>query len=81
MVERVHLPLTDEARAAAKIFREVPVAGSAVVGSAQGKADLLFERGEEWRVVDFNTDRLDGPDSLREHAGSSQSILPASLTS
>lgn len=34
----------------------------------QGKADLLFEREGEWRVVDFKTDRLDGPDSLRKHA-------------
>jgi ATP-dependent exoDNAse (exonuclease V) beta subunit len=31
---------------------------------AQGKADLLFERGGEWRVVEFKTDRLDGPDSV-----------------
>jgi len=29
---------------------------------------LLFERGWERRVVEFKTDRLDGPDSLREYA-------------
>ena len=69
MVERVlRLPLMDEARAATKIFREVPLAGNAGAGRAQGKADLLFERAGEWRVVDFKTDRLDGPDALREHA-------------
>lgn len=58
----------DEARAATKIFREVPLAGNAAAGRAQGKADLLFERGGEWRVVEFKTDRLDGPDALREYA-------------
>ena len=45
MVERVlRLPLMDDARAATKIFREVPLAGNAAAGRAQGKADLLFER-------------------------------------
>ena len=69
MVERVlRLPIMDEARAATKIFREVPLAGNAAAGRAQGKADLLFERGGEWRVVDFKTDRVDGPGALREHA-------------
>lgn len=46
----------------------VPLAGNAAIGRAQGKADLLFERGREWRVVEFKTDRLDGPDSLRVYA-------------
>ncbi len=44
------------------------MAGNAATGRAEGKADLLFERGGEWRVVDFKTDRLDGPDGLREYA-------------
>ncbi len=69
MVERVlRLPLMDEARGATKIFREVPLAGNAAAGRAQGKADLLFERGGEWQVVDFKTDRVEGPESLKEHA-------------
>ena len=69
MVERVlRLPIMDEARAATKIFREVPVAGNAAAGRVQGTADLVFDRGGEWQVVDFKTDRLDGPDALREHA-------------
>ncbi|OFW34759.1 MAG: hypothetical protein A3F70_07240 [Acidobacteria bacterium RIFCSPLOWO2_12_FULL_67_14] len=69
MVERVlRLPLMDDARAATKIFREVPLAGNAAAGRAQGKADLLFERAGEWRIVDFKTDRLDAPDALGEHA-------------
>ncbi len=65
----LRLPLMDEARAATKAFREVPLAGNAVAGRAHGKADLLFERGGQRWVVDFKTDRLDGPGSLREHAG------------
>jgi ATP-dependent exoDNAse (exonuclease V) beta subunit len=57
----------DEARAATKLFREVPLVGSAAAGRDQGKADLVFERGGEWRVVDFKTDRFEGADSLKEH--------------
>lgn len=66
----LRLPLMDEARAVTKAFREVPLAGNAVAGRAQGKADrcLLFERGGQRWVVNFKTDRLDGPGSLREHA-------------
>ena len=48
--------------------REVPLAGNAEAGRAQGKADLVFERGGEWRVVEFKTDRLEGPDALVEYA-------------
>jgi predicted RecB family nuclease len=40
------------------------LAGNAAAGRTQGKADLLFERGGGWRVVEFKPDRLD---SLREH--------------
>jgi len=70
MVERVlRLPLMDEARAATKIFREVPLAGNAMAGGVQGKADLLFERGGEWQVVEFKTDRLGTSDALGAHAG------------
>jgi len=66
MVERVlRLPLMGEARAATQIFREVPLAGNAAAGRAQGKADMVFERGGEWRVVDFKTDRVDGPEASR----------------
>ena len=69
LVERVlRLPLMDDARSATRVFREVPVAGNAAAGRAYGKADLLFERGGAWRVVEFKTDRLDDTDSLREHA-------------
>lgn len=69
MVERVlRLPLMDDARGATKIFREVPLVGSPAAGRAQGKADLLFERGGEWWLVDFKTDRIDSPDALQEHA-------------
>ncbi len=69
LVERVlRLPLMDDARAATRVFREVPVAGTAAAGRHFGKADLLFERGGAWRVVEFKTDRLDDTDSLREHA-------------
>lgn len=46
----------------------MPLAGGAGAGRTQGKADLVFERGGEWLVVDFKTDRLDGPDALQEHA-------------
>jgi ATP-dependent exoDNAse (exonuclease V) beta subunit len=58
----------DDARAATKIFREVPVAGNAEAGRAQGKADLLFERDGKWRVVEFKTDRAEGAEALQEHA-------------
>ena len=69
MIERVlRLPIMDEARAATKIFREVPLAGNAEAGRAQGKADLLFESEGAWRLVDFKTDRLDGRDAVAEHA-------------
>jgi len=69
MVERVlRLPLMDEARTATRLFREVLLTGNAAAGRVQGKADLLFEQGGEWRVVDFKTDRVDGPDALQEHA-------------
>lgn len=57
MVRRVlALPVMAEARAATRIFREVPMTG---VG-AHGRADLLFEGAAGWRVVDFKTDRLTG---------------------
>lgn len=69
MVDRVlRLPLMNEARAATKIFREVPLAGGTVAGRAQGNADLVFERDGEWRVVDFKTDHLDVPEALRQYA-------------
>jgi len=69
LVERVlRLPLMDDARSATRVFREVPVAGNTAAGRVNGKADLLFERRGAWRVVEFKTDRLDQPDSLREHA-------------
>ena len=55
-------------RSATRVFREVPVAGNAAAGRVNGKADLLFERRGAWRVVEFKTDRLDDPDSLREQA-------------
>jgi ATP-dependent helicase/nuclease subunit A len=69
MVERVlRLPFMDEARAATKIFREVPVTGHTGADRTQGKADLLFELGGAWRIVEFKTDRIDDADALREHA-------------
>jgi ATP-dependent exoDNAse (exonuclease V) beta subunit len=69
LVERVlRLPLMDDARAATRVLREVPVAGNAAAGRVHGTADLLFERGGTWRVVQFKTDRFDDSDSLREHA-------------
>ena len=69
LVERVlRLPLMDDARSATRVFREVPVAGNAAAGRVHGKADLLYERGGAWRVVEFKTDRLDDTDSFREHA-------------
>lgn len=63
------LPAADwrEVRAATRIFREVPLAGNASTGRAQGNVDLLFESGRVWRVVDFKTDRYDAHDSVREH--------------
>jgi len=68
MVDRVlRLPLMDDARAATRVFREVPLAGNAQDGRAQGKADLVFERSEGWTVVDFKTDRGTGAEAVREY--------------
>ena len=82
LVERVlRLPLMDDARSATRVFREVPVAGNAAAGRVNGKADLLFERRGAWRVVEFKTDRLDDPDSLREHAAQLAGTQPRWLVS
>jgi ATP-dependent exoDNAse (exonuclease V) beta subunit len=70
MVRRVlDLPLMHEARAATKIYREVPLIGNASGGRAEGKIDLLFEREGKWWIVEFKTDALDGSDALREYGG------------
>jgi hypothetical protein len=58
----------DEARAATKIFREVPLADNMAPGRGQGKADLLFEARAAWRMAEFKTDAIDDAFALQEHA-------------
>lgn len=77
----LRLALMCEARAATKIVREVPLAANAAAGRVQGKAGLLFERGGEWRVVDFKTDRLTTQTIWDGTRSSSRSNLPTWLMS
>ena len=44
------------------------MAGGTVASRAQGSPDLVFERGGEWRVVDFKTDHIDAPEARRQYA-------------
>ena len=56
MVERVlRLPLMEDARQATRVFREVPLSGATDSGRSDGRADLLFERGGQWQLVEFKT--------------------------
>ena len=70
MVERVlRLPLMDDARAATRLFREVPLTAGTGGGVAGARADLLFEHGGQWRAVEFKTDRLPDGEARPDHLG------------
>jgi ATP-dependent exoDNAse (exonuclease V) beta subunit len=80
MVDRVlRLPLMDEARAATRLFREVPLAATAPGGHVQGRADLLFESGGRWRLIEFKTDQSASTEAVHEH--SKQLVLYAARLS
>ena len=56
MVERVlRLPVIEEARAAKRLYREVPLSGAGAGGLTNGRADLLFESRGQWQLVEFKT--------------------------
>jgi hypothetical protein len=61
-------PLIGGARAATRVFTEVPLPGPASHGETQGRTDLVFEYGGPWRVVEFKTECVIGAEAVRNHA-------------
>ena len=69
MIEWVlRLPLMDEARAATRVLREVPLSGLGMKGEVQARVDMLFERAGHWHLVEFKTGEVNAPQAAKARA-------------